>query len=172
VTTISCIFEPRRGIDAHAAMFAGGTVLGVRNESAADAAHASAEVFTETLELGATFAFGMMLTPEVLTKNGVLAWVFAAACLVVARPLALAASLVGSELRGHEIAVAGWFGPRGFASILFALVVLGSHVPRAFDLFDIIAVTTALSIVVHSSTDSLVARAYRERPRPQPAHAS
>ncbi len=70
-----------------------------------------------------------------------------------------------SDLSPTEIAVAAWFGPRGFASLVFALVVLGSNVPRAYDLFDIIAVTTALSIVVHSSTDTLVARAYRRRAR-------
>lgn len=161
------VYEIAKALHANdfVAMFAAGTMLGVADESAAESAHETASVITELLKLGATFAFGVLLTPELLVRNGVLAWVFAAACLAVARPFALAASFVRSDLSATEIAVAGWFGPRGFASIIFALVVLGSNVPRAYDLFDIIAVTTALSIVVHSSTDTLVARAYRRRAR-------
>ena len=42
-------------------------------------------------------------------------------------PVALA--LAGSGLRPASVAYVGWFGPRGLASIVFALLVVEEHVP-------------------------------------------
>ncbi|MGN6505243.1 MAG: cation:proton antiporter, partial [Tepidisphaeraceae bacterium] len=49
-----------------------------------------------------------------------------------------------------------WFGPRGFASVVFGILVADSGVPGAQQMFAVIAVTVALSIVAHASTDVLV----------------
>ncbi len=54
--------------------------------------------------------------------------------------------------------MAGWFGPKGFASLVYGLFVAASGLPGGDRVFGLIAVTTALSIVLHSSTDVPVAR--------------
>lgn len=151
------------GANVFLAMFAGGTTLGVLTPGAAKAARPFGAAVTETLKLAATFVFGVILPAEVVTRTDAGTWLFAAGCLVVARPLAIGLSLVKSRLDRSEIAVSAWFGPRGFASIVFAVMVAHSAIPGARKLFDVIALTTALSIVVHSSTDTIVAHRFRRR---------
>lgn len=116
------------------------------------------EGIAELLKLAALMVFGSLLTLRLLAQVPAAGWVFALLALFLARPLALALSLAGSRLGSRELAVASWFGPRGFSSVFFALLILGSSVPRAGLLFQLMAVVIAASIVLHSSTDVLVAR--------------
>jgi NhaP-type Na+/H+ or K+/H+ antiporter len=76
----------------------------------------------------------------------------------LARPVAMTISLLGSSLNWRERAVAGWFGPRGFASVFYALLVLNRGVPNAGELYHLAGVVIAASIVLHSSTDYTTAR--------------
>jgi NhaP-type Na+/H+ or K+/H+ antiporter len=55
-----------------------------------------------------------------------------------------------------------WFGPKGFASVVYGLLVLNSGIDGADELFHLIAVTVVLSILLHSSTDVVVARGFDE----------
>jgi len=50
------------------------------------------------------------------------------------------------------------FGPKGFASVFFGFLILGSGMPEADRLFRLVALVVAASIVAHSSTDVLVGR--------------
>ncbi|MGN6643070.1 MAG: cation:proton antiporter, partial [Verrucomicrobiota bacterium] len=54
--------------------------------------------------------------------------------------------------------VAAWFGPKGFASVIYAIIVLKTHLPDVEKLFHLIALVIALSIIAHSSTDVPIAR--------------
>jgi NhaP-type Na+/H+ or K+/H+ antiporter len=93
--------------------------------------------------------------------------------LLVARPLALAIALFGSRLHWSEWIAAAWFGPKGFASVVYGLLILNAGVADADRMFHLIALVIALSIVAHSSTDVLVARWFRraepQHPAPTPA---
>ena len=51
-------------------------------------------------------------------------WVFAVLALVVARPVALWISFLRSGLGLREQFAAMWFGPKGFASVVYGLLVL------------------------------------------------
>jgi sodium/hydrogen antiporter len=54
----------------------------------------------------------------------------------------------------------GWFGPRGLASIVFALLMLHDG-PAGTDLLvDVIALTVGLSVVLHGGTAAWAARTY------------
>ncbi|WP_137766202.1 hypothetical protein [Curtobacterium sp. SGAir0471] len=90
-------------------------------------------------------------------------YVFAVLLLLLARPLAVEVALVRSGLDRWERATAAWFRPKGFASVLYGLLVLGSTVPDADRLFDVIVVAVVLSIVAHSSTDVPIADAFARR---------
>ena len=55
-----------------------------------------------------------------------------------------------------------WFGPKGFASVVYGLLVLESGIAAADKIFHLVALTIVLSILAHSSTDVVVARQFDE----------
>ncbi|MEJ8838823.1 cation:proton antiporter domain-containing protein [Ramlibacter sp. AN1133] len=116
------------------------------------------EHLCELLKFATLLAFGAMLTPALFAGVSWGGWVFVGAALLLARPLAMAAALWRSGLRGRERAAAGWFGPKGFASVVYAFLVLRTGVAGAESVFALAAVVVAVSIVVHSSSDVPVAR--------------
>jgi NhaP-type Na+/H+ or K+/H+ antiporter len=63
----------------------------------------------------------------------------------------------------REILVAGWFGPKGFASVIYGIFVLESHVPNSRHLAHLIAIVVIGSMIAHSSTDVLIAQWFRNR---------
>ena len=56
--------------------------------------------------------------------------------------------------------VAAWFGPKGFASVVYGLLVLQAGIPQGEEAFTLIAVCIAFSIIAHSSTDVPIARVF------------
>ena len=126
------------------------------------------ELIAELLKLAALLVFGALISLEFLGAIPWTGWVFAVLALVVARPLAVLVSFLGSRLSLREQAAAMWFGPKGFASVVYGLLVLESGIPAADQVFHLVALTIVLSIIAHSSTDILVASAFdeaRETPR-------
>lgn len=78
--------------------------------------------------------------------------VYALISLTVIRMLPVALALVGSGLRPATVAYAGWFGPRGLASLVFGLIALEEHLPGMPLLSDVIAVTVAISVLLHGAS--------------------
>lgn len=122
------------------------------------------ELIAELLKLAALLVFGALLTWPLLARTGAGGVVFAVGALVVIRPLAVGVSLFGSGVRGWELLTVAWFGPKGFASVVYGLLILHAAVPGAVQMFDLVAVTVGLSILAHSSTDVVIARLF-ERAR-------
>jgi NhaP-type Na+/H+ or K+/H+ antiporter len=106
--------------------------------------------------------FGALLSPTFLVEVPWYGWLFALLALFVARPIALWVSFIRSGLGLREQAAAMWFGPKGFASVVYGLIVLQSGIPAADEIFHLVAVTIALSILLHSSTDVVVVRWFDE----------
>ncbi len=125
------------------------------------------DVLAEVLKLAALLVFGLLVSPPFLREIPFAGWVFAVLALVVARPVALLISLARSHLDLREKAAAMWFGPKGFASVVYGLLVLRSGIGTADVVFHLTALTIALSIIAHSSTDVVVARAF-DAPGPRP----
>jgi NhaP-type Na+/H+ or K+/H+ antiporter len=128
------------------------------------------ELVTELLKLAAIMVFGALITPAFLfqeiTATG---WIFAVLALLVARPLALLVSFLGARLSRREQITAMWFGPKGFASVVYGLIILESGVPSADQLYHLAALVIVLSILAHSSTDVLIARQFTAT-RPHARH--
>lgn len=118
------------------------------------------ELIGEQLKLFAVLIFGALVTPPLLADLGWSGWLFAVLALVAVRPISLSIALLGTELGPQERATAAWFGPKGFASVVYGLVVLDSGLALAGEAFHLIAGTVALSMVLHSSTDVLLARLF------------
>ena len=52
----------------------------------------------------------------------------------------------------------GWFGPRGLASIVFAIIVINAGVPGAEKLALVVICTVILSLVAHGVSANPLAR--------------
>jgi NhaP-type Na+/H+ or K+/H+ antiporter len=78
--------------------------------------------------------------------------------LIFARPAAVLLSFVRTKLPRPQRLFMAWFGPKGVASMLFALFVLKSRVDNGELIFDVAAITVIASIVAHGLTDTLGAR--------------
>ena len=73
--------------------------------------------------------------------------------LTVIRMLPIAISLIGTGVNKYTIAFLGWFGPRGLASILFALLILDRmEIARGKEIISIVIVTVLLSVLLHGVT--------------------
>ena len=123
------------------------------------------ETLTELLKLAAILVFGALITPTFLGEIGISGYVFAVLALLLARPLALAVSFVGSKLSRREQLAAMWFGPKGFASVVYGLIVLQAAIPVSDTLFHLTALVIVMSILAHSSTDVVLARRFAEAER-------
>ena len=75
--------------------------------------------------------------------------------LLVARPVAILLAFVRSRLPGPQKLFIAWFGPKGVASMLFALFVLKSDVGASTTIFDVAAFVILSSIVAHGLTDTV-----------------
>ncbi|MCA2229234.1 cation:proton antiporter [Nonomuraea aurantiaca] len=116
------------------------------------------ELLAELFKLAALLVFGALISLPLLGSVGWAGWLFALLALVLARPLAIWISFLGSGLTVREQAAVAWFGPKGFASVVYALIVLASGIAASQQVFQLVAVTIVASILLHSSTDIVVAR--------------
>ncbi|GAB3466272.1 cation:proton antiporter [Streptomonospora sediminis] len=151
----------------HANMFLGAFTAGVAISTASPEMHAAFDRFGESiaelLKLAALLAFGALMSPQFLAGIPLAGWVFAVLVLVLARPVSLLAALAGSGLGGREKLAVAWFGPKGFASVVYGLLVLKSDLARSDELFHLVALAIVISILAHSSTDILVAGRFPRR---------
>lgn len=104
--------------------------------------------------------FGALLTPHLFADLSLGGYVAVVLAIVLIRPASLLLSLIGTRFDRREKLTAAWFGPKGFASVVYGLLVLQSGIPQAEEAYTLIAVCIAFSIVAHSSTDVPIARMF------------
>jgi NhaP-type Na+/H+ or K+/H+ antiporter len=154
------------GGNGFVAAFVGGILFG-----AATAGRLAEETeFTENLALFASFLvwtlFGAFLVgPLIRDEIDVKAIVYALISLTIVRMIPVAAALWGTRLRFDTLAFAGWFGPRGLASVVFLLIAaedLHGH-PSTSTLTAAVAYTILFSVVLHGLTAGPLAASYGRR---------
>ncbi len=120
---------------------------------------------------GITFLFfGAILLGPAL---GELSWelaLYAVLSLTVARMLPVAIAMLGSRARAPTVGFVGWFGPRGLASIVFAVIVVEeASLPHEHLIVLAIYLTVGLSVFAHGLTAAPLAnryaRWYEQHPR-------
>ncbi|RSD13579.1 cation:proton antiporter [Amycolatopsis eburnea] len=146
------------------AAFAAGSTLATMDKMAAEHFEPLGGLLSEITKFAALLVFGALVTPERLGHLSVGGWVLAVLAIILVRPAAMLLSLLRTKMSGRERAAAAWFGPKGFASVVYGLLALQSGIPDAELVFDLVTVTIALSIVLHSSTDVPVAKALSFEP--------
>ena len=141
------------------AAFVGGALFGLL----ADGKTAGMMGFTEqtgaVLDSVTFLVFGAVLLGPALEH---LSWqiaLYAVLSLTVVRMVPVAISLWGTHARAPTVAFIGWFGPRGLASIVFAVIVEDAHLPHAGTIVAATYLTVGLSVLVHGlSAAPLVSR--------------
>ena len=109
------------------------------------------EQFSDLLGYAVWLVLGLVAVPLVWREAGWRELLYAVLALTLARMLPVALCLLGTRLRAQTVAFIGWFGPRGLASVVFALISLESlevDDPLRMVLATI-SLTVLLSVVAH-----------------------
>jgi NhaP-type Na+/H+ or K+/H+ antiporter len=136
------------------AVFVAAIVLSVRRPDLRLHFERRADEIVEIVKLGIFLVFGSLLTLHALTREGLPALVFVAVVFLLARPLAVWVALLGTRTDGPTRLFMGWFGPKGVATMTFALLVLDQNIVSGERIFDLVALVVFCSIIVHGATDT------------------
>ena len=106
------------------AAFVAGLTVGNTARDVCTCIHEFGEAEGQLFTLLVFLIFGGAMVPVALAHAGSAALLYAVLSLTLVRMFPVALSLLGTGLRPASVAFLAWFGPRGLASILFALVVV------------------------------------------------
>jgi sodium/hydrogen antiporter len=111
---------------------------------------------------GVTFVlFGAVLLEPALAEVSWKLALYAVLSLTLVRMVPVAIAMWGSRARAPTVGFLGWFGPRGLASIVFAVIVIDeSRLPHERLIVLAIYLTVGLSVVAHGLTAAPLAGRY------------
>jgi NhaP-type Na+/H+ or K+/H+ antiporter len=131
------------------AAFTGGLLFGFRAEDATHRLVLAAEGTGETLALMTWMLFGAVVIGQSVEYFTWEMLVYALLSLTVIRMLPVFLSLAGTGESPASKLFIGWFGPRGLASIVFAIIVLNEGVPGGKFIAMVVVLTVFFSLVAH-----------------------
>ena len=169
-----CAYATALAVDGNGfiAAFVGGLAYGAASGRSGEPLVPFVEETGALVSLLVWLSFGAVAVAPAVTG---LTWqiaLYAVLSLTLIRMLPVAVSLIGTGLDRPTIGLIGWFGPRGLASVVFALLALeelGSHAAGHAVAF--ITITVMLSVIAHGATaDPIAARYARLEARPSGEH--
>ncbi len=135
------------------AAFCAGLTLGNTARLVCTCLYEFAEAEGQLLTLLVFMVFGAILIPDAMEHFHWAHLLYAILSLTLIRMVPVAISLLGSRLKWESVVFLGWFGPRGIASILYALLLLeGSSVPGKDVILSVIMTTVLVSVFAHGIT--------------------
>jgi len=136
------------------AAFVAGVALAVAEHDVPDAFSYFNENVGAVFQAITFFLFGALIVDTPWDKSALVLIAFILFTLLVARPAAVMLALAGTRLpQPHKLFIA-WFGPKGVASMLFALLALNSAVPHHELVFETASFVIIASILAHGLTDT------------------
>jgi NhaP-type Na+/H+ or K+/H+ antiporter len=135
------------------AAFTGGFLFGaLRRDTGGEVTYLVAEG-GEVFNAVTFIVFGAVILGPLLDEVTWQVVLYAALSLTVVRILPVALAMLGTGARRPTLAFLGWFGPRGLASIVFAVILLDdTELPHLDTMLLAITVTIALSVYAHGLT--------------------
>jgi NhaP-type Na+/H+ or K+/H+ antiporter len=150
------------GGNAFVAAFIGGLAFGAVSGRTTTKAVEMTELGGDLLSLVLWFVFGAGFVVPAFDHIGPRVVLYTLCSLTVVRMVPVAIALAGAGVGWTTTAFIGWFGPRGLASVVFALLAveeLGSGDPRVMAAVHAMVVTVVVSVVAHGvSARPLTAR--------------
>jgi len=104
--------------------------------------------------------FGAVAVPVVVEQTDWQVLAYAVLSLTVVRMLPVGLALLGAKLPMRTVAFIGWFGPRGLASIIFAVIALEELHTEADRAVAVIGITVLLSVFAHGLSAQPLASRY------------
>jgi sodium/hydrogen antiporter len=136
------------------AVFVGAITLGIMRADIRESFETRSEDIIEIVKLGVFVVFGAVLTFDGLFHDGAAAVAIVVFTLLIARPLAVWVALIGTGTDKETRLFMGWFGPKGVATMTFALIVLGQGVTEGGRIANIASLAVVVSIIAHGLTDT------------------
>ena len=128
------------------------------------------DVFLFTEQIGMVLGFGVWFRvglAHLAPTISLLTWpmvAYAVLSLTVLRMVPVAISSIGTHVGWDTIALAGWLGPRGLASIVFGMLAFEAiGGPDADFVISVVAITVAMSVVAHGLSAGPLATWYSRR---------
>ncbi|MGE5206062.1 MAG: cation:proton antiporter [Chlamydiota bacterium] len=146
------------GANSFLAAFAGGVSVATFSPAVTESFERFGELVTELLKLAALLVLGAVIEPRLFVAIPGREYLFVLLAVFVVRLPAIWLSFLGSHWPRKEIWAVAWFGPKGFASVVYGIFILNLGTPEARHMAHLIALGIAASILVCSSTDILVGR--------------
>ncbi|SNT31523.1 cation:proton antiporter [Tropicimonas sediminicola] len=140
------------------AAFTGGMLYGFIAHGKTHKLVHSAEGIGEVLALLTWMLFGVAVVGSVLDHATWTILVYSLLSLTVVRMLPNYLALIGSGEPPSSRLFLGWFGPRGMASIVFAIIVLEHGVSNGEFIALVVACTVLLSLILHGISANPLAR--------------
>jgi len=135
------------------AAFTAGFLFGVLRRSSGGELSYLVDEGGELLNAVTFVVFGAAILGPALDDLGWEVFVYAVLSLTVVRMLPVALSLLGSGARRPTLAFVGWFGPRGLATIVFAVILIDeSSLPHERTLLVAVVTTIGISVFAHGLT--------------------
>ncbi len=143
------------------AAFVGGLVFGNFLKNRCHYLFEFVETEGQIFTLGTFLIFGALLLPVALLSFNIWHWGFALFSLTIMRMLPVYLSLRGLHLNLPTSLFLGWFGPRGLASILFVLLVIGdTMLPHPQIVTNIVFIAVLISVFAHGLSAMPLALSY------------
>ena len=153
------------------AAFIAGVVFGALVSRESEQASRLSEELGDLLG-GLTFLiFGAVLLGTALKHVSWQAALYAVLSLTIVRMLPVAIAMFGSGARRQTVGFLGWFGPRGLASIVFAVITIQeAHLAGSNTILLATYLTVGLSVAAHGLTAAPLARRYARWYEQHPPH--
>lgn len=145
------------------ACFVGGLIFGAIANDNKNEVLPGADGVGDALSLITWFVFGAAIIGGVITEFHWRAIVYAVLSLSLIRMLPVCLVVSGMGLRWDTKLFMGWFGPRGLASIVFIVMVVGEKLPGNNMLVSTVVWTILLSVIGHGLTANPLAQIYGKR---------
>jgi sodium/hydrogen antiporter len=145
------------------ASFVGGLTFGALTRQHKEQFLNSAEGSADAIAMVTWFTFGTVIVDLMLKGLNGQVLLYAILSLTVVRMLPVFLCLLGKGLRLDTRLFIGWFGPRGLASIVFVVMVIGEQLPGNDTIVTVVVWTIVLSVILHGLSANLLASTYGAR---------
>ena len=145
------------------AAFVGGLLFGYLAKKSTHKLVLAAEGMGETLAMLTWIVFGVSVIGQFYKFFSWQVVVYALLSLTVVRMLPIFLALTGTGEKTDSKLFLGWFGPRGLASIVFAIIVLNTNLPGTRLMAIVVVCTVFLSVIAHGITANPLATALAAR---------
>jgi len=140
------------------AVYVAGMVVAAKAPSRRRAVRTFLEGLASTAQIGLFLLLGLLVFPSRLDAEAAAAFGVAVVLVLVARPLAVLASIGWMRFRLVDLALVSWAGLRGAVPIVLATFPLTSGYPEGQLIFDVVFFVVVLSVLVQGLTVGPLAR--------------